>query len=186
MPKFLMGVTLNQEEPIVARLGSGTGSANWFTDTEEDKAVKMVGDSQFALCAIGDPIEGFVSSVNTAPADNYSVGGVQLEDRMWVTAEGSQAAGTGNLAVGDYVVAGTNPAIGTRVPDTGPNVRKATNQPFAAITVPDNLQASINTALASVIAQMKTMQYGWKVISLGSAGTGAVGTQVLIERQLAP
>jgi hypothetical protein len=69
--------------------------------------------------------------------------------------DGSQAAGTGAIAIGDYVVAGAVVAKGTGLSGY-PKVRKATSQtpgPFA-----------------------------WRVVSLGTAGTGAVGTVGVIER----
>jgi hypothetical protein len=182
MAKFLMQPLLNAAEPVTARLGTASGSANRLTDLDVDKAVKLIADSQYSFCAIGDPIEGFISAVNTAPADDFSVGGVFLEDRYLVTAEGSQAAGTGALAVGDYVVAGTQPALNAAVPTTGPNVRKATNQPGTAIVPADNTIGSITTAFAAMASQVKNAMFAWRVVSLGTAGTGAVGTQVVIER----
>jgi hypothetical protein len=175
MPKFLMQPTIGTEASTT-RLGAGTGSANWLNDNDVDKAVKLVADSRYDLCAIGDPIEGFITSVDTAPSDGYSTGGIKTEDRMMVTAEGSQVAGTGALAIGDYVVAGTQPApvngVHSKVPATGPNVRKATFQP--GVTAP--------AALTDVPVLQKNAMFAWRVVSLGSVGTGAVGTQVCIER----
>jgi hypothetical protein len=101
-----------------------------------------------------------------------AVMGVERGARMNVTADGSQAAGTGALAVGDFVVAGTIAALGTAVASTGPKVRKATFQPFSAEAA----------ALTDVNDMIKNGLFGWRVVSLGTVGTGAVGTQVVIER----
>ena len=162
--KELVGV-----EPITARLGTGTGSANYYTDTEIGKAVKMVGDSRYALCAAGDAIEGFITAVETYTADDYSIGSVQQEYRKSVTLDGLQATpGTGTIDVGDYVVCGTVVAKGTAL--TGSvKVCKATVQPGA---VPADLTA------AGVM--VKNAIFGWRVVSLD--GTTAVGQTATIER----
>ena len=51
MAKFQMKELIGTE-PITARLGAGSGSANYVTDVEIGKPVKMVGDSQYGLCAV--------------------------------------------------------------------------------------------------------------------------------------
>ena len=56
MAKFQMKELIGTE-PITARLGAGSGSANYVTDVEIGKPVKLVGDSQYGLCAAGDQIE---------------------------------------------------------------------------------------------------------------------------------
>lgn len=166
MPKFqmqeLIGSTLK-----TARLAEGTDAANQtpatqvannHSDKELSKPVKLVGDSRFGLCAVGDQIEGFVGSVETGTVDGYAYGGVlsDLGDRKAVTFDGLQATpGTGTIAVGDFVVAGTVVAKGTAL-SAPPRVCKATTQ--------------------------TGMYFSWRVVSLGSAGSGAVGTTGVIER----
>jgi len=73
-----------------------------------------------------------------------------------VTFDGLQATpGTGAVAIGDYVVTGTPVAKDTAL--TGyPKVCKAT---------------AVGTAII----------FKWRVVSLGTAGTGAVGTTGVIE-----
>lgn len=180
MAKFMMQPTIGRET-VTARLGAGTGSANWLSDADAGKFVKLVGESRYDLAAAGDKIEGYISSVDTASADNYSTGAVVMDGRVEVTFDGSEAAGTGTIAVGDYVVCGTAVAKGTAL-TVGPKVRKATNQPGVAVTVADNLQATINAALVKVADAEKNTVFAWRVVSLGSAGTGAVGTVGVIER----
>lgn len=172
MPKFLISELVDDSSNETWRLGSGTGSANWYKDTEVGKAVKQLGDSRMGLTTAGDPIEGFITSVDVSPADNYSTGGVMRGRRKAVLADGLQATpGTGTLAVGDYVVAGTMVAKDTSLGTSLQKVCKATQQPNA--TYAD---------LAAALAAMKNALQPWKVVSLGTAGTGAVGTVVIIER----
>ncbi len=154
MAKFKMQPTVDTE-CITARLGAGSGSANYVTDLELGKPVKLAGDSQYNLCAAGDQIEGFIKAVETWTADDFSIGSVQYEGRVKVTLDGLQATpGTGAIAVGDYVVAGTAVAKGTALGTAYPKVCKATTQ--------------------------TGMYFAWRVVSLD--GTTAVGQTATIER----
>ena len=153
MAKFQMKELIGTE-PITARLGAGSGSANYVTDVEIGKPVKMVGDSQYGLCAAGDQIEGYIAAVETYTADDFSIGSVQVEGRKRVTLDGLQGTpGTGTCAIGDYVVAGTAVAKGTAL-TVPPKVCKATTQ--------------------------TGMYFAWRIVSL--EGTGAVGQIAVIER----
>lgn len=174
MAKFQFGVTLNLAEALTARVADGTGAANQLDKVDNGKFVKLAGDSQFGLCAVGDRIGGVLQVANdVAPADGFNLGSVQKARRTRVkaTADGSQAAGTGSLAVGDYVVAGTPVARGTSLSGAYPKVRKATNQPGS---VPADLTAAGDQAANAIFA--------WRVVAILS-GTGAVGDTVLIERE---
>ena len=154
MAKFKMQPTVDTE-CITARLGAGSGSANYVTDLELKKPVKLAGDSQYNLTAAGDQIEGFIKAVETWTADDFSIGSVQTEGRVKVTLDGLQATpGTGAIAVGDYVVAGTAVAKGTALGTAYPKVCKATTQ--------------------------TGMYFAWRVVSLD--GTTAVGQTATIER----
>ena len=154
MAKFKMQPTVDTE-CLTARLGAGSGSANYLTDLELKKPVKLAGDSQYNLCAAGDQIEGFIKAVESYTADDFSIGSVQTEGRVKVTLDGLQATpGTGVIAVGDYVVAGTAVAKGTALGSAYPKVCKATTQ--------------------------TGMYFAWRVVSLD--GTTAVGQTATIER----
>lgn len=185
MPKFLMSETIHSEKVHTARVAAGTNTAsaaNTYADTEVGKIVKLAAESRFALAAAGDPIEGFVQSMNPGRYDDYSLGGVVKTGYVSVTFDGLQATpGTGTVAVGDYVVTGTVVAAATAL--SGPaKVTKATNQPGATVTTVDNTKAEIDIALAKLVAQQSNSRFAWRVVSLGSAGTGAVGTTGIIER----
>lgn len=153
MAKFKMQELIGAA-PFTARLGSASGSANYMTDLDLGKMVKLVGDSQYNLCAVGDQIEGFITAVEGYTADDFSIGSVDATGRKRVTLNGLQATpGTGTIAVGDYVVAGEVVAKGTKL--TAPmKVCKATTQ--------------------------TGMYFAWRVVSL--EGTTAVGQYATIER----
>lgn len=184
MAKFQMGVTLS---PYIindtARVGGAAG-ANKLQKEDNGKLLKLAGDSRYDLCAVGDRIEGVLTVAGDLVAiqDGYQLGSVRKEGRFVATADGSQAAGTGSLAIGDVVVCGTPLAAGTALTfPAGPKVRKATNQPGGAITIADNVQATLQTALTAAADQIKNAQFSWRVVAILS-GTGAVGDRVLVER----
>lgn len=144
------------------RLGAGAGAANNLNTRDQGKLIKLVGESRYDLCAAGDAIEGYIYGIEPATSQGFTVGGRVNEGMIFATADGLQASpgSGGNLAVGDYVVAGTPVAKGTEFGSAGvvsyPKVCKATSQTPGA--------------------------HGWRVVSLTQVGTGAVGTTVVIER----
>ena len=142
---------------ITTRLGA-TGSANNLSDLDEGKIVKLSGESAYSLAVAGDEIEGVITSVESATQNGFSIGGVTVDfDLMHVVFDGLQGTpGTGVVAVGDYVVAGTITAKGT-VLTSFPKVCKATGAGT-------------------------TLNHKIRVVSLGTAGTGAVGTAGVVMR----
>ncbi len=151
--------TVPTEASVTVRLGAGNATSDNFDLKEQAKAVKLVGESRYDLCAAGDEIEAFITSVEAATQDGFSIGGVTFENMRWATADGLQATpGTGSIAVGDYVLAGTITAKGTALTQYA-KVVKATTQ-----------------------GTVKASPYNWRVMSLGPAGTGAVGTAIVIKR----
>ena len=153
MAKFQMKELIGTE-PVTARLGSASGSANYLTDVEIGKPVKLIGDSLYNLTAVGDQIEGFITAVEGYTADDFSIGSVNSQGRKRVTLAGLQATpGTGTCAVGAYVFTGTVVAKGTAL-TVPPKVCKATTQ--------------------------TGMYFAWRIVSL--EGSGAVGQYAVIER----
>ena len=160
MAKFKFGQIVDSTDVITARVADGTGDSNQLTDADVGKFLKLAGDSQYGLCAVGNEIEGVLLAANyNAPVDGYNLGSVTTGGdplRIKVTFDGLQATpGTGTIALGDYVVCGTVVARGTSLSGAYPKVCKA-------------------TAAATGIV------YKWRVVSLD--GTGAVGQTGLIER----
>ena len=172
MAKFKLKELVGSQ-PITVRLGAGSvysTPANAYTDKEIGKFVKLSGDSAYVLCVVGDPIQAVITGVESYNADDFSIGSVDATGRKRVLLDGSEAAGTGSIAIGDYVVAGTPVAKDTALTiTTPPKVRKATNQPGA---VPGDLTAAGKQALNSIFA--------WRLVSFDSAG--AVGDFGVIER----
>lgn len=137
-------------------LGAGNTPSDNLSNADEGKLVKLVGESRYNLAAAGDEIEGLIFAVEQATQGGFSIGSIISSGTFYVTFDGVQATpGTGTVAVGDYVVAGTPTAKGTAI-DKAPKVCKATSQ--------------------------GAQKYLWRVVSLGTAGTGAVGTIGVIER----
>lgn len=159
MPKFMFTelVDASKIRMETVRFGAGTGAANNVDDKEGGKFAKLVAESRYDLCAVGNEIEGRVNSVEAATQDGYSIASVQRDGRCEVVFDGLQATpGTGVVALGDMVVCGTPVAKGT------------------ALTAP--------AKVCKATAAAEAVVHQWRVISLGSAGTGAVGTTGLIER----
>ena len=79
------------------------GVANWSTDMDRSKAVKLDG-SLMELCANGDEIIGFVESVTAGvwEYDDRQPAAIRIEGYVYALDE------AGSLVVGDFVVAGTN------------------------------------------------------------------------------
>jgi hypothetical protein len=158
MAKFLISETIYSEKVKTVRLGT---TAAKYSNKEVGKAVKLAGLDNYVLCSAGDTIEGVISSSNLdnqGTVDGYAIGGIVDKGYKSVTFDGLQAsAGTGTIAAGDYVLAGTVTAVGTAL-SGNLKVVKATDQ-----------------------AAAKAAPFKARVVSLGAAGTGAVGTTGVIE-----
>ena len=158
MPKFLISETIHTY-PVKTVRGGTTSAKHGYT--ENGKAVKLAGLDNYVLCAAGDAIEAVQVTSNfetQGTVDGYAIVGVSDKGYKAVTFDGLQATpGTGVVAAGDYVVTGTVVAAGTAL--TGSlKVTKATDQ-----------------------AAAKAAPYKARVVSLGVAGTGAVGTTGIVE-----
>lgn len=158
MAKFQMGIVLNLDENETARVSDGASAvvSTQLTKLDKGKFGKLIGDSQYGLCAFGDQIEAlFVTCDDVAPADGFNLGSVQDDGRIKVTLDGLQGTpGTGTVAVGDYLVCGTVVARGTALSGP-PKACKAT--------------AAANTLL-----------FKWRVVSI-LTGSGGVGSVAVID-----
>lgn len=158
MPKFIRVETVHSEKVTTARVGT-TGTP--LKNVDIGKALKLIATDNHGLCALGDAIEAHLSTSNwdsQGTVDSFAIGGIIETGTKAVTFDGLQATpGVGVIAFGDYVLCGTVVAAGTAL--TGPfKVVKATTQ-----------------------ADAKAAPFKARVVSLGVAGTGAVGTTGLIE-----
>jgi len=189
MAKFKMGVTVPAGASKTARLGSAADAGGRVTDAETGKLVKFAGDSQYDAVAAGDPIEGRMTALEPATQDGWSIGSVQTIGRMACTCDGLEATpGTGTVAVGDYVVAGTIVAKGTALGEIEtPKVVKATYQPDEAIVstvatadTAAAVKVALDAALVLVADAAANGLHAWRVVSVGVAG--AVGDSCIIEK----
>lgn len=138
------------------RAGAGNAENQRWDYREVGKFAKLVGESRYDLAAVGNDIEAQVYTVENAPQNGYTIASIKKRPKMDVTFDGLQGTpGTGVIAIGDIVVVGTVVAKGTAL-SGHPRVCKATTP-------------------ANVV-------FKYRVVSLGAAGTGAVGTTGVIER----
>ena len=150
--KFRFEETIHSHNIYTARLGGKTAGTR-LTKKDIGKALKLSGDSAFVLAAAGDPIEAFVTSVETDQGlmDGYHIGGTCAVGLKNATVVGAA------LVIGDYVNAAAQPAIGTKLTGSMP-VTKAADQAIA-----------------------KGLPNRARVVSLGDVGTGAAGTTVVLK-----
>lgn len=157
MANFQMDVTLNELiQYNTARVANDSVGAQPLIDADVGKFVKLAFSSQYGMCAAGDEIEGVLfTGPDNATHNGFPIATVRKNGRIKVILDGLQATpGTGVIAVGDFVVAGTVTARATALPSF-PKVCKA-------------------TAAASGLVHL------WRVVA--QYGTTAVGQTALIER----
>lgn len=157
MAKFRITPTIHSEKIRTVRVG-GNASGTRANDNDIGKPVKLVGESNYGLCSTADAIEGVITSVETGVYDGFHLGGIVCQGYVNAVANGAQASpGTGALTIGQYVLA----------------------------TAPDAIQVASTTPLKVVSATdqaaAKTAPFRARIVSLGDAGSGAVGTTVVIE-----
>ena len=158
MAKFKMGVLIEPYKPnFTARVADAAGSANQLRQADSGKLVKLVGDSMYGLCAVGNEIEAVLATAEEmANQDGYVIGSIDNTSRIEVTLDGLQATpGTGTVVIGDYVVAST-PVARNTASTLPPKVCKATAAPTAII-------------------------FKYRLVAITS-GTGTVGSIGVIER----
>lgn len=151
MPKFFITETVHSEKVKTVRGGT---TADKYGNAENGKALKLADLENYVLCADGDAIEAVQSSSNLdrqGTVDGYAIIGIVDKGYKSAIVEG------GVLAPRDYVVCGTPSAFGTAL-QAPMKVKKAADQAVAAA------------------APFKA-----RVVGLGPVGTGAIGTQVVIE-----
>lgn len=157
MPTYKRGLKIgtgwNRRE---AALG-GVSTKGLFTDKDKGKPLKLVSDSTYDICADGDEIEEIlVALAGQQPTVNngYQIGTI-CDDGQFLGVVGSAT-----VAVGDYLVADAQAAIGQLTDPLKPT-----------------------TALAKVkkAATPADLTFRWRVVSILS-GNGAVGSVVLAER----
>lgn len=111
MTAFAFDVTVPVPPGSVTSAALGPNSSTKFAQNDVGKLVKLGSAQNYVLCADGDEVEGFVTSVEPFTVnDGFSFGGVQRWGRLEAVV-GAEEAGT--VAVGEYVVAAAQTALGT-------------------------------------------------------------------------
>lgn len=122
MTTFVFTELVNSPHADVVSAALGVNSAGKFSDKDIGKPVKMAANNNFVLCASGDQIEGFVTAVEANTVnDGFSFGSVLRNKRVIAQVDAAQV---GTLVVGEFAVAGTSSALGTK--DAYPKVLQGT------------------------------------------------------------
>lgn len=124
-----------------------------ITDADLGKPVKLTGADIVTLCADGDPIYGFLSSIEVHPVDGKVFVGVIVQGRVRCTLSGA-------VTLGLTVEAAANTAAGTAI---------GQNWGIVSVHTPDTTSAV--TLLAT------THKKHWTLIS----GTGADNADGVLE-----
>lgn len=143
-----------------AALGS-SGNKGQFTDKDFGKPLKLVADSTYDICAAGDEIEEILDAIAAQQStvnNGFQIGTIRDDGQFLGIIDDV----TEPLAVGKYVVAGAQAALGTRNAPAG----KETTAFAKVRCVANNTRASILNK--------------WRIVSIQS-GSG-VGAIVLVER----
>ena len=158
----------------VERIGNNTKQAS---STDIGKAVKISGDA-VVVCADGDEIYGFVSSVEAGSKNGYSIGSVSCDvgHECWANDL------AGGLAIGNLVVASTAVALGTAHHANGANVKAA---PGSTVTGQSQIFTTGGLAIkagASALAKtVNTVQamVGGTLVSKAAADMAALAGTVV-------
>ena len=112
MSTFQFTELVSSPMPDIVSTVLGVSTSAKFSQEDIGKPVKLGALQNYALCATGDDIEGFVVAVepNTVN-DGFSFGSVRRNKRMTCRVSSDQTA---TLAVGEYAVAGIPSALGTK------------------------------------------------------------------------
>lgn len=122
MTTFVFTELVNSPHADVVAAALGVNAAGKFSDKDIGKPVKMAANNNFVLCASGDQIEGFVTAVEANTVnDGFSFGSVLRNKRVIAQVDAAQV---GTLVVGEFAVAGTSSALGTK--DSYPKVLQGT------------------------------------------------------------
>ena len=164
------------------------GADGTWGDNDVGKAVKFDGEA-VTLAADGDEIYGFIQSKQPGTVDSDYVVGVNPDTNREQLASDE----AGSLSVGDFVVAGTQAAIGSAVVSANGTPVKAAPAALtdnSGGTAADTIaaiggtysQVEVRNAVASLAAKINVLlgvRSGWQVVSVYGSGAGR---QVLLRR----
>ena len=160
MATFKISQTVNSPLANIRTAALGASAGATLDQKDIGKTLKLVAGDKYVPCSDGDPFDGVLVSMDSGGGtvnSGYNVGGVQLDQEMEATVVANQS---GQVAVGDFLVAGTPLAIGT---EGLAQVKK--------MTLPTDA-----TTLAAAFGKPL-----WKVITILS-GNGSAGDKILMGR----
>ena len=134
-------------ELLLDSVALGTAGQAWTAAAEAGKVVKLAAADNYVPVSDADDIEGIVRTVEPGTVNSgFCYGSIQTGGRALAV------VGAGTVAVGAFVVAGTQAALGTANTDNKPVVKAGAGVAFK-----------------------------WRCVSIVT-GTGAVGDTIVIER----
>lgn len=111
MTDFVNTLLVNDPPALILSTALGTGSAEFDSETDIGKGMKLGTSQNYVLAVGGDEIEGVIASVEPFNVnDGFSFGTIQADRRIEAEVGANQA---GALAIGALVVADTQDAAGT-------------------------------------------------------------------------
>lgn len=141
----------------------GTSGQGWGNE-EVGKAVKLSSANNYVLATNGDEIEGFVVSVEPNTVNGgASFGSVQRNGRMLA----KLASGVTGAAVGNFVVAAAQEAVGTQVNSN------------LALVKPGTAASQLGSGAYTYTVRTPN-SFMWRIIRLLT--DGEAGSTVLLER----
>jgi hypothetical protein len=149
-------------------------NAKQASSVDIGKAVKLSGNT-VVVCADGDEIYGFISSVEAGSKNGYSIGSVVCDAGREVWANDL----AGGLAVGDLVVASTAVALGTAHHANGAHVKARTGSAVAgqsALLTSGALQIGTSSKKALRNNATAVAMVGGVMVTKAAAETALVGT----------
>lgn len=165
MSDLMFQPTVPTNAVITTHLGVDATAPNRLTDKDIGKAVKLGASDNYLLCADGNELEGVLLAVEPGTIDDgWAYGSVQKDGRLIAINKGA-----GAIAVGAYVVAAAQAAIGTKNATGGNNFDPCPQVKAGSAGTPGTDYPVPAT-------------YKWRVISL-LGGAGAVDSAILIEKQ---
>lgn len=157
MTTFTLGVPAGLAYDSTVSAALGVNAAGKLTSADLGKAVKLIADSNYGVCADGNEIEGVLLAVEPYTVkDGFGFGTIQTKERVVAINKD-----VGVLAIGAYVVAAAQAAVGTANTVVASGTQKGTYGPYVK-------------AGAGVI-------FRWRVVA-HFGGAGVVDTPILIER----
>ncbi len=122
MTEFVFTELVRSPHADIITTALGVDANNKLVENDIGKPVKLAANNNYVVCANGDPIDGFVDSIDAVTVnDGFSKGGVIRDGRKEAQVD---AAEVGTAVVGTFVAAGTPAALGTK--DTHPQVELIT------------------------------------------------------------